>query len=46
MDEAKKCLRFDLTAQIIHKYAGITGCMFVVRDESGGVHLYAEDNPK
>ena len=44
--EAKKGLRFDLTAQIIHKYEGITGCMFVVRDESGGVHLYAEDNPK
>ena len=44
--EAKKGLRFDLTAQIIHKHVGITGCMFVVRDETGGVSLAAEDNPE
>ena len=45
-EEARKGWRFDLTAQVLYKSTGITGCSFVVRDESGGVHLFAEDNPK
>ena len=44
--KAKKGLRFDLTAQILQKHAGITGCSFFVRDDSGGIILYAEDNPQ
>ena len=44
--EAKTGRRFDLTAQILQKHTGITGCAFFVRDHSGGVILYAEDNPQ
>ena len=43
--EAKTGRRFDLNAQILQKNTGITGCAFIVRDDSGGVLLYAEDNP-
>ena len=45
-DEAREGLRFDLTAQVIQKTTGITGCSFVVQDESGGCNVFAEDNPQ
>ena len=45
-DEARGGLRFDLTAQVIQKTTGITGCSFVVQDESGGCNVFAEDNPQ
>ena len=45
-DEAREGLRFDLTAQVIQKMTGITGCSFVVQDESGGCNVFAEDNPQ
>ena len=45
-DNARRGLRFDLTAQVIQKTPGITGCAFVVQDESGGVHVFTEDNPR
>ncbi|MBQ2628136.1 MAG: sensor histidine kinase [Kiritimatiellae bacterium] len=45
-NEALAGLRFDLTAQVILKTTGITGCAFSVQDKSGGVHLFAEDNPQ
>ena len=44
-EEARKGLRFDLTAQVIQKTTGITGCIFAVQDESGGCSVFAEDNP-
>ena len=44
--DALKGLRFDLTAQVIQKTEGITGCAFTVQDESGGCHVFAEDNPQ
>lgn len=44
--KAKTGIRFDLTAQVLQKHTGITGCAFFVRDDSGGVILYAEDNPQ
>ena len=37
---------FDLMAQIIHKYVGVTGCAFAIWDETGGFEIKAEDNPE
>ena len=45
-EEARKGWHFDLTAQVIQKTTGITGCSFVVQDESGGCSVFAEDNPQ
>lgn len=44
--EAKMGVRFDLTAQILQKHTGITGCSFFIRDHSGGIRLFAENNPQ
>ncbi|MBE6398194.1 MAG: hypothetical protein E7046_14435 [Lentisphaerae bacterium] len=44
--EAKAGMSFDLTAQVLQKHTGITGCAFFVSDDSGGIILYAEDNPQ
>ncbi len=44
--DARKHLRFDLSAQILHKVTGITGCSFTVIDATGGIRMMAEDNPK
>ena len=44
--EAKAGMSFDLTAQVLQKHTGITGCAFFVHDDSGGIILYAEDNPQ
>jgi signal transduction histidine kinase len=44
-DEAMKGLRFDIAAQILHKYTGRTGCAFTVNDQTGGIRMTAENNP-
>lgn len=45
-DQAREGRSFDLTAQIISKTPGITGCAFTVWDGTGGLSVKAEDNPE